>query len=69
MFSDTQINVEEGFREILAKGATVKLCGICLLVRGTTKNCMKKDVGDIKRAGTPDLAKIIEETDRLITIC
>ena len=62
-------NVEEGFREILSKGATIRLCGICLLVRGTSKNCMKKDTGDIKRAGTPDLAKIIEETDRLIVIC
>ncbi len=62
-------NVEEGFREILSKGAKIRLCGICLLVRGTMKNCISKEFGDIKRAGTPDLAKIIEETDRLITIC
>ena len=62
-------NIEEGFREILEKGATVRLCNLCLLVRGTMKNCLKKECGDVKRAGTPDLAKIIEETDRLITIC
>lgn len=62
-------NIEEGFRKILDKGATVRLCNLCLLVRGTVKNCLKKECGDVKRAGTPDLAKIIEETDRLVAIC
>lgn len=62
-------NIEEGFREILNKGATVRLCNLCLLVRGTMKNCLKRECGDVKRAGTPDLAKIIEETDRLVVIC
>ena len=62
-------NIEEGFREILEKGATVKLCNLCLLVRGTMKNCLKKECGDVKRAGTPDLAKIIDETDKLVVIC
>ncbi len=62
-------NIEEGFKEILEKGATVRLCNLCLLVRGTMKNCLKKECGDVKRAGTPDLAKIIEETDRLVVIC
>ena len=62
-------NIEEGFREILNKGATIRLCNLCLLVRGTMKKCLKKECGDVKRAGTPDLAKIIEETDRLVVIC
>ena len=62
-------NIEEGFKEILNKGAIVRLCNLCLLVRGTMKNCLKKECGDVKRAGTPDLAKIIEETDRLVVIC
>ncbi len=62
-------NIEEGFREILAKGATIRLCNLCLLVRGTMKNALKKECGDVKRAGTPDLATIIEETDKLIVIC
>jgi len=62
-------NIEEGFKKILDKGATVRLCNLCLLVRGTMKNCLKRECGDVKRAGTPDLAKIIDETDRLITIC
>jgi tRNA 2-thiouridine synthesizing protein D len=62
-------NIEKGFKEILEKGATVRLCNLCLLVRGTIKNCLKRECGDIKRAGTPDLAKIIEETDKLVVIC
>lgn len=62
-------NIEEGFKEILNKGATVRLCNLCLLVRGTMKYCLKKECGDVKRAGTPDLAKIIDETDRLVVIC
>ena len=49
-------NIEKGFKEILEKGATVRLCNLCLLVRGTMKNCLKRECGDIKRAGTPDLA-------------
>jgi len=61
--------LEEGFKEILSKGAVVRLCNLCLLVRGTMKNCLTKECGDVKRAGTPDLAKIIEETDRLVVIC
>ena len=62
-------NIEQGFKDILDKGATIRLCNLCLLVRGTMKNCLKRECGDIKRAGTPDLAKIIEETDKLIVIC
>lgn len=62
-------NIEEGFKEILNKGATVRLCNLCLLVRGTMKYCLNKECGDVKRAGTPDLAKIIDETDRLVVIC
>lgn len=62
-------NVEKGFREILDKGATIRLCNLCLLVRGTMKNCLKRECGDVKRAGTPDLAAIIEETDKLIVVC
>jgi len=62
-------NIEKGFKEILEKGATVRLCNLCLLVRGTMKNCLKRECGDIKRAGTPDLATIIEETDKLVVIC
>jgi len=62
-------NIEEGFKGILSKGATIRLCNLCLLVRGTMKNCLKKECGDVKRAGTPDLAKIIDETDKLVVIC
>lgn len=62
-------NIEKGFKEILEKGASIRLCNLCLLVRGTMKNCLKRECGDVKRAGTPDLAKIIDETDKLVVIC
>ena len=62
-------NIEEGFKEILKKGATVRLCNLCLLVRGTMKYCLKKECGDVKRAVNPDLAKNIYETDRRVVIC
>lgn len=64
-------NIEEGFRGILSKGAIVRLCNLCLQVRGTLHDCLdRKECGDadIKRAGTPDLAKIIELTDKLIVV-
>ncbi|MHA1338851.1 MAG: DsrE/DsrF/TusD sulfur relay family protein [Promethearchaeota archaeon] len=64
-------NIEEGFKEILAKGAVVRLCNLCLAVRGTMKNCLDRkelEGADIRRAGTPDLAKIIKLTDKLIVI-
>ncbi len=64
-------NIEEGFREILDKGAKCRLCNLCLQVRGTVQNCLSRkecDGADIKRAGTPDLAKIVIDTDKLIVI-
>lgn len=66
-------HVESGFDEIVMKGALIRLCSLCLLVRGTSKNCMKckEEVykGKLKRAGTPDMEKILKETDRFIVVC
>ena len=64
-------NIEEGFDNIVKKGAIIRLCALCLLVRGTAKDIMKrKDYkGIIKKAGTPDLEKIIRETDKFIVVC
>jgi len=57
-------NIEEGFKELISKGAEVRLCSLCLLVRGT------KDVLEgAKRAGTPDIAEMAEESDRFLVIC
>jgi sulfur relay (sulfurtransferase) complex TusBCD TusD component (DsrE family) len=56
-------NMEEEFRNIIEKGAEVRLCTLCMLVRGT---------GDFiegaKRAGTPDIADIVEESDRVLVV-
>lgn len=64
-------DVEGGIREIVDKGAVIRLCSLCLLVRGTQKNCMKckESKGKLKRAGTPDMEKILKETDRFLVIC
>jgi tRNA 2-thiouridine synthesizing protein D len=64
-------DVEGGFKEIVNKGALVRLCSLCLLVRGTAKNCMKskESKGRIKRAGTPDMEKILKETDKFLVVC
>ena len=65
-------NIGEGITEIVEKGALIRVCNLCLMVRGTSKNMMKvksEKGGRIKRAGTPDLAQIIDETDRYLVIC
>jgi len=56
-------NMEEQFRELIRKGVEVRLCTLCMLVRGT------KDIieGAIK-AGTPDIAEMVEESDRFLVI-
>lgn len=56
-------NIEEQIRELIAKGAEVRLCTLCMLVRGT-----KAFIEGAKRAGTPDIADIVEESDRVLVI-
>jgi len=65
-------NIGKAFEELVDKGALIRVCNLCLVVRGTAKSMMKRTSelgGKIKRAGTPDLSKIIEETDKLVVIC
>lgn len=56
-------NIEEQFGELIAKGAEIRLCSLCMLVRGT-----KDFIEGAKRAGTPDIADIVEESDRVLVI-
>jgi len=56
-------NIEEQFEELIARGADVRLCTLCMLVRGT-----KAFIEGAKRAGTPDIADIVEESDRVLVI-
>jgi len=66
------LNVGKGFKELAEKGVAIRVCNLCLLVRGTGSLLMKRKSesgGLIKRAGTPDLAKIVTNSDKLIVIC
>ncbi len=56
-------NIEEQFRDLIAKGAAIHLCTLCMLVRGT-----KDIVEGAKKAGTPDIAEMAEESDRFLVI-
>ena len=56
-------NIGEQFRELIAKGAEVRLCALCLLVRGT-----KEIIEGAKKAGTPDIAEMAEESDRFLVV-
>ena len=57
-------NMEEAFKEIIAKGAEIKLCTLCLLVRG-----IKDLIEGTKKSGTPDVADMIEGSDRFLIVC
>jgi sulfur relay (sulfurtransferase) complex TusBCD TusD component (DsrE family) len=56
-------NIEEKFAELITKGAEVRLCTLCMLVRGT-----KTFIDGAKKAGTPDVADMAEESDRVLVI-
>jgi sulfur relay (sulfurtransferase) complex TusBCD TusD component (DsrE family) len=57
------VNIEEQFRELIAKGVEVRLCTLCMLVRG-----MKDFIEGAKRGGTPDIAYMVEESDRVLVV-
>jgi sulfur relay (sulfurtransferase) complex TusBCD TusD component (DsrE family) len=64
-------NIGKAFEQLVERGVLIRVCNLCLAVRGTAKNMMKRSSdlgGKIKRAGTPDLSKIIEETDKFLVI-
>lgn len=56
-------NTEEQFGELITKGAEVRLCTLCMLVRGT-----KDFIEGAKRSGTPEIADMVEESDRVLVI-
>ncbi|MGY5862534.1 MAG: DsrE family protein [Candidatus Thorarchaeota archaeon] len=64
-------NIGNAMCELVEKGALVRVCNLCLIVRGTSKNLMKRKSecgGRIKRAGTPDLAEIIAQSNRVLIV-
>ena len=56
-------NIEEKFEELITQGAEVRLCTLCMLVRGT-----KTFIDGAKRSGTPYVADMAEESDRVLVI-
>jgi sulfur relay (sulfurtransferase) complex TusBCD TusD component (DsrE family) len=58
------VNIEECFKQLVDRGAVVKLCTLCMLVRGTSKMM----IDGAKKGGTPNIKTMIEETDRMIVI-
>jgi sulfur relay (sulfurtransferase) complex TusBCD TusD component (DsrE family) len=56
-------NIEKQFRDLIAKGVDVRLCTLCMLVRGT-----KDAIEGAQKAGTPDIAEMAEESDRFLVI-
>ena len=58
------VNIEECFAQLVEKGAVIKLCTLCMLVRGTSKMM----IAGAKKGGTPNIKTMIEETDRMIVI-
>lgn len=57
------VNIEEKFKELIAKGAEIRLCTLCMLVRGT-----KDYIEGAKRAGTPDILDMVEQSDKVLVI-
>jgi sulfur relay (sulfurtransferase) complex TusBCD TusD component (DsrE family) len=56
-------NIEKQFRELIAKGVEVRLCTLCMLVRGT-----KDTIQGATKAGTPDIAEMAEGSDRFLVV-
>ena len=56
-------NIEEQFKELIAKGVDVRLCTLCMLVRGT-----RVFIEGAKKAGTPDIADMVEESDKFLVV-
>jgi sulfur relay (sulfurtransferase) complex TusBCD TusD component (DsrE family) len=56
-------NIEKQFRELIAKGVEVRLCTLCMLVRGT-----KDTIEGATKAGTPDIAEMAEGSDRFLVV-
>lgn len=65
-------NAGKGFEKIVEKGAIVRVCNLCLQVRGTDKYMMKvpsERGGKLKKAGNADMLKIVQESDKFLVIC
>jgi len=59
-------DIEEGFKELIARGAKVAVCGTCSKARGV----FEEDAYDGAKVGslTNDLFEFLDNSDRVITL-
>ena len=65
-FPDKESMPKDLLEKLLAKGANLIACGICVNARGLEKG--KDFIEGVKVGGLPDFAEIVGEADRLITL-
>lgn len=65
-FPDLAVMPKDRFAALMAKGAQIIACGICVNARGLEKG--KDYIEGVKVGGLPDFAEIVGDADRLITL-
>lgn len=65
-FPDMPVMPKDRFAELVAKGAKIIACGICVNARGLEKG--KDYIPGVTVGGLPDFAEIVSDVDRLVTL-
>jgi tRNA 2-thiouridine synthesizing protein D len=65
-FPDLPVMPKDRVAELVAKGANIIACGICVNARGLEKG--KDYIPGVVVGGLPDFAEIVSDVDRLITL-
>ena len=64
-FPDLAVMPKDRVAKLVAKGAKIIACGVCVNARGLEKG--KDYIEGVKVGGLPDFAEIVGDVDRLIT--
>ncbi len=65
-FPDLDVMPKDRFANVIAKGANIVCCGICVNARGLEKG--KDYIEGAKVGGLPDFAEMVGEVDTLVTL-
>ena len=65
-FPDMDLLPVHRFEKLVAKGAEIIACGICVNARGLEGG--KDFIDGVRVGGLPDFAEIVGEVDRLVTL-
>jgi tRNA 2-thiouridine synthesizing protein D len=65
-FPDLPVMPKDKFATLVAKGAQIIACGVCVNARGLQKG--KDYIEGVRVGGLPDFAEQLGEVDRLITL-